>query len=230
MKGMQQTIPLARPMWHPSLARRGRVRSGVSAVSGSSTTGVAIEAPVDPAALSGMLVAVGTARDKGAFADLFRFFAPRLKSYLLRLGSDGASAEEAMQEAMVLIWRKASLYDPAKASASTWIFTIARNVRIDRIRRERRPQFDPNDPALVPDPADVPDASLARSQSREHVREALAGLSAAEREVLQLSFFEELSHSEIAKAIGVPLGTVKSRIRLAFGKLRGSLAEYEGRL
>lgn len=226
---MHQTISFPRPMWHASGSRRERVWSGVGAVSGSGTTEVAVKTPADAAALSGLLVAVGTAQDKGAFAELFRFFAPRLKSFLLRLGSDSAAAEEAMQEAMVLIWRKAALYDPAKAGASTWVFTIARNVRIDRIRRERRPQLDPNDPALVPDPIDEPDASLTRSQSRENIREAMSRLSEPERQVLQLSFFEDLSHSEIAKTLGVPLGTVKSRIRLAFGKLRGSLAAYEGR-
>lgn len=182
----------------------------------------------DAATLSRLLIAVGSAADREAFAELFRHFAPRLKGYLMRLGGDAAAAEEAMQEAMVLVWRKAGQFDPAKANASTWIFTIARNVRIDSFRRERRPELDPDDPALVPDAEEQPDATLAKGQSALRVREAMTRLSEAEQTVLHLSFFEDLSHSVIARKLGVPLGTVKSRLRLAFGKLRGALSDLEG--
>ena len=183
---------------------------------------------VGPAELAELLVAVGVRQDRAAFAELFRHFAPRLKSYLLRLGSDNATAEEAMQEAMVLVWRKAGQYDPARANPSTWIFTIARNVRIDVFRRDKRPELDPDDPALVPDPIEPPDANIARSQSAARLNEALKMLSEAEQAVLRLSYFEELSHSMIAERLGVPLGTVKSRLRLAFGKLRDALSELGG--
>jgi RNA polymerase sigma-70 factor (ECF subfamily) len=181
----------------------------------------------DPAALSQLLVAVGTSQDRSAFAELFRHFAPRLKGYLQRIGGDMAAAEESMQEAMVLVWRKAGQFDPAKANASTWIFTIARNARIDSFRRDRRPELDPDDPALVPDAEEQPDVALAKGQSAVKLKEAMENLSEAEQSVLHLSFFEDLSHSIIAKQLGIPLGTVKSRLRLAFGKLRGVLSELE---
>lgn len=179
----------------------------------------------DAARLSGFLVAVGRDRDRNAFASLFRHFAPRLKSYLLRQNSDPAAAEEAMQEAMVLVWRKAEQFDPSKASASTWIFTIARNARIDAFRRERRPELDPDDPALAPAAAEQPDASITREQAADQLSEAMQDLSEAERTVLYLAYYEDLSHSMIAKRLELPLGTVKSRLRLAFGKLRNALCE-----
>jgi RNA polymerase sigma-70 factor (ECF subfamily) len=179
-------------------------------------------------ALAELLVAVGAQQDRAAFAELFRHFAPRLKSYLMRLGGDASAAEEAMQETMVRVWRRADQYDPEKANPSTWIFTIARNVRIDIFRRERRPELDPDDPALVPEPEAAPDEALAREQSVARVAEAMKTLSDAERSVLRLSFFDGLSHSQIAKQLGLPLGTVKSRLRLSFGKLREALPEYGG--
>jgi RNA polymerase sigma-70 factor (ECF subfamily) len=231
---MLQAVPSAPPLWQPSpFSRAGGLKKAPHnkagrAIAKEAASGETRESTPDAAALSRLLVAVGSTKDKTAFAELFRHFAPRLKGYLLRLGGDAAAAEEAMQEAMVLVWRKAEQFDPAKANASTWIFTIARNVRIDSFRRERRPEFDPDDPALVPDPEEQPDASLARGQSAVMVREALTRLSEAERAVLHLSFFEDLSHSMIATKLGVPLGTVKSRLRLAFGKLRGELSELEG--
>ncbi len=186
------------------------------------------QARADAEALSALLVAVGARQDRSAFADLFRHFAPRLKSYLLRLGADAAGAEETMQEAMVLVWRKAAQFDPGKASASTWIFTIARNARIDAFRKDRRPEIDPDDPALAPDPTEPPDAPLEREQSATKINEAIGRLSHAEQSVLQLAFFEDMSHAMIAKKLGVPLGTVKSRLRLAFGKLRNALPELGG--
>ena len=112
--------------------------------------------------LSALLAAVGAARDRAAFEALFRHFAPRIKAYLLRLGAGSPGAEDLAQEAMLSVWRKAVLFDPAKASAATWIFTIARNLRIDALRRERRPEFDPGDPAFVPDAEPQADVGLAR--------------------------------------------------------------------
>lgn len=178
--------------------------------------------------LSALIRSVAEDRDKAAFAELFRHFAPRLKSYLLRLGSDPGAAEELAQETMVLVWRKAVLYDPAKATASTWIFTIARNARVDAFRRERRPEIDAEDPALVPDSPEPPDEAINREQSAAQLAEAMKTLSEGEKEILHLSFFEDLSHSMIAERLSIPLGTVKSRIRLAFGKLRSALSEAEG--
>jgi RNA polymerase sigma-70 factor (ECF subfamily) len=178
--------------------------------------------------LAAQLRAVAASQDRAAFAALFRYFAPRLKSYLLRLTADPAVAEELTQETMVNVWRKAGQYDPAKATPSTWVFTIARNVRIDLYRREKRPEIDPNDPSLVPDAEILPDESIALEQSAAALTRAIAVLSDGERSVLHLSYFENLSHSVIAKRLGLPLGTVKSRLRLAFGKLREALDTIRG--
>ena len=167
-------------------------------------------------------------RDEAAFDVLFRYFAPRIKSYCLRLGADPSGAEEITQEAMVSIWRNAAQFDPSKASPSTWIFTIARNLTIDRFRKTRRPQFDPNDPALVPDDQPPPYHLVEQTEKQENVRKIMDTLSPNEKNVLMLSFYEDLSHGEISKQLSIPLGTVKSRIRLAFAKIRSTLDAQDG--
>ena len=179
--------------------------------------------PVSPAEMTALLATVGAKRDRAAIEVLFVHFAPRVKSYLLRFGASAALADDLAQEAMLTIWRKAEMFDPAKASASTWIFTIARNLRIDAIRRERRPEFDPNDPALVPDEEVPPDTQMVRDSEDARVRDALTGLSAEQAQVVQMSFFAEKPHSQIAKELGLPLGTVKSRLRLAMARIKAAL-------
>jgi RNA polymerase sigma-70 factor (ECF subfamily) len=166
---------------------------------------------------------VANQRSEAAFSALFRYFAPRIKSYCLRLGVDASGAEEITQEAMVSIWRNAGQFDPAKASPSTWIFTIARNLTIDRFRKGRRPEFDPADPSLVPDEQPSPDRLVEQSEIQERVWRIMESLSLNERNVLMLSFYENLSHGEISKQLSIPIGTVKSRIRLAFAKIRSTL-------
>lgn len=178
----------------------------------------------DAANYNQLLIAVGTTRDRAAFEAVFRHFAPRVKAYLLRLGAGPATAEDLAQEAMLSVWRKAALFDPAKASAATWIFTIARNLRIDAIRRERRPEFDPNDPAFVPEAETQADAGLVRSDDEARLREAIGNLSPEQAQVVELSFFADKPHSLIAKELGLPLGTVKSRLRLAMSRIRGAVA------
>jgi len=167
-------------------------------------------------------------RSETAFDVLFRYFAPRIKSYCLRLGADPSGAEEITQEAMVSIWRNAAKFDPSKASPSTWIFTVARNLSIDRFRRSRRPEFDPDDPALVPEDQPTPDRLVERTETEENVRKIMESLSSNERNVLMLSFYENLSHGEISKQLSLPVGTVKSRIRLAFAKMRSALDAPDG--
>ena len=175
---------------------------------------------------SDILCAVA-AQDKASFADLFRHFAPRVKSYMLRLGSDDSQAEELAQETMATVWRKAGQYDPARAAASTWIFTIARNLRIDAFRRTNRPELDPEDPALVPDAPPQGDAVVEQKQNAARIQAALAELPEEQRQVLHMSFFDEKTHSEIAETLDLPLGTVKSRIRLAFGRVKASIGSAE---
>src|ERR1700761_1154702 len=173
-----------------------------------------------PAQMTKLLIAVGAQRDRAAFETLFVYFAPRVKSYLLKLGAGAALADDLAQEAMLICWRKAQMFDPAKASASTWIFTVARNLRIDAIRREKRPELDPNDPALVPDEEPQADASMMREDDDARIRQALTKLSPDQAQVVQMSFFADKPHSHIAKELGLPIGTVKSRLRLAMARIR----------
>jgi RNA polymerase sigma-70 factor (ECF subfamily) len=178
--------------------------------------------------LSDCIVRIAALQDQAAFETLFRHFAPRLKSYFTRRCGDPAMAEEITQETLVSLWKNAEQFDPAKASAATWIFTIARNLSIDRFRQARRPSFDPNDPAFIPDDEEPPDQKLERAEAEQQVREVINSLSANEKSILMLSFYENHSHGEIAKRLGLPIGTVKSRIRLAFGKLRAALDPQAG--
>ena len=191
--------------------------------------GIALDDPRPKAAeFATCIRQIANDRNEAAFEILFRYFAPRIKSYCLKLGSDASGAEEITQEAMVSIWRNAAQFDPSKASPSTWIFTIARNLTIDRFRKTRRPQFDPNDPALVPEGEPTPDRLIEQTEKQENVRKIMDTLSANERAVLMLSFYENLSHGDISKQLHIPLGTVKSRIRLAFTKIRSTLDAQDG--
>jgi RNA polymerase sigma-70 factor (ECF subfamily) len=160
-------------------------------------------------------------QDQAAFAELFRHFAPRIKAFLMKSGSDAATAEECAQEVMATLWRKAHMFDPARASVATWIFTIARNRRIDALRKQKRPE--PEDltwgPEAEPDQEDV----LTLQQESEKLRQALGELPDAQRELIERAYFGDLSHSEIAAKTGLPLGTIKSRIRLALDRLRHAM-------
>lgn len=177
--------------------------------------------------MSELVLAVAQRQDKQAFGQLFAHYAPRVKSYLVRHGADDAQAEEIVQETMLSLWRKAGLFDPVKASAGTWIFTIARNLRIDAIRKNRRPEFDIEDPAFVPDPEPPADDSMQADQMRLQVRNALKELPEEQASVVRMSFFEDKPHGEIAKLLSLPLGTVKSRLRLAMRRIRVALGENE---
>lgn len=185
--------------------------------------GTETAAAMDSRAMTECLLAVSKDRSREEFAKLFEYFAPRVKAWLMRSGTASGQAEEIAQETLLTVWRKAEMFDPAKASASTWIYTIARNRRIDMFRRNSRPEFDPNDPALVPDPVTPADQTLSEDQTAAALKAAIASLPDDQRTVVQKSFYEDKSHSEIAQDLQLPLGTVKSRLRLAFGRLRQSL-------
>lgn len=166
--------------------------------------------------------------DRDAFARLFAKYAPKVKGYLIRLGARGALAEDLAQDAMVSVWRRAASFDPAKAKASTWIFVIARNAWIDRLRREKvelayRSSVD--EPEESSDEA--PDEATIRMQTEDQIQAALGSLSEEQRQVVRLSFFEDRPHSEIAERLSLPLGTVKSRLRLALIKLRAHWESIE---
>lgn len=181
--------------------------------------------PADRDAQANAMERIAATQDKDAFAELFVYFAPRVKTYLMRLGADDGRAEELAQEVMVTVWRKAGYYDRRQASVSTWIFRIARNRRIDALRRDNKGELDPNEPLLLPEEETPPDDAVSAQQREAHVRAAMADLPAQHIELLKLAFFEGLSHSEIAARLDMPLGTVKSRLRLAFQRLRITLAE-----
>jgi RNA polymerase sigma-70 factor (ECF subfamily) len=166
------------------------------------------------------LAAVARLQDRAAFARLFAHFAPRVKGYLLRLGADRAQAEDLMQDVMLTVWRKAPAYDPKMASPSTWIFAIARNRRIDALRRDKRAGLDPDDPGLQPEPALLPDRMLDAGMWERRLAGAIDGLPPEQAQMLRLAYYEDRSHGDIAQSLRLPLGTVKSRLRLAIGRLR----------
>lgn len=170
-----------------------------------------------------LVLAIAQHRDRDAFAALFEQFAPRVKGYLVRLGLPTAHAEEMAQDVLVAVWRKADLFDPARAGASTWIFRIARNLRLDALRRDRTAAAFEPDLSDSPEPPETPERAALVRQRDDAVRRALADLSPDQVAVLQLSFFQDCPHSEIAEVLGLPLGTVKSRIRLALQRLRTAL-------
>ncbi len=166
-----------------------------------------------------LIEAVALSRDREAFAELFSYFAPRLKAWLIKSGATAAAAEDFAQDAMLTVWRKADLFDARKARAATWIFTIARNRRLDMLRRDARPLPTP-EIELTDAQVQRPDDILSAYQDAERVRDALSRLKPDQAEVLRLAFFMDSPHSEIARQLDLPLGTVKSRIRNAMIKLR----------
>jgi RNA polymerase sigma-70 factor, ECF subfamily len=175
-----------------------------------------------------LIGAIATRQDRAAFAALFEYFAPRIKAFMQRSGVSEANAEELAQETMLVVWRKAALFDAASSGAAAWIFTIARNLRIDAYRRERRGGVIEASDVEIEfqiDDSPQPDSRLATSQSEERVRSVLSKLPADQMRVIELSFFEEKAHADIAQILGIPLGTVKSRLRLAMSRLRILLSE-----
>lgn len=168
------------------------------------------------------ITAIANHGDKAAFAEVFRHFAPRVKGFLIKSGADDGLAEECMQDVMATLWQKAHLYDPARASVATWIFTIARNRKIDLIRKYARPEPEdlPWGPEAAPDQADV----IGLQQDSARLAEAVRSLPEKQRLLIERAYFGDLTHSEIAQETGLPLGTIKSRIRLAMEKLRHAMS------
>ena len=160
-------------------------------------------------------------RDRAAFAALFTHFAPRIKGYLMKSGADATTAEECAQDAMTTLWRKADQFDPTRASVSTWVFTIARNRRIDLLRRARRPE--PEDLSWGPEPEPDQSEVLEMQQENAQLAQAIAQLPQNQRDLIKKAYFGDLSQSEISKLTGLPLGTIKSRIRLALDRLRHTM-------
>jgi RNA polymerase sigma factor (sigma-70 family) len=169
-----------------------------------------------------LVLAVAQSRDRKAFTILFDYYTPRIEAFLLRAGTERGAAEEIAQDVMATLWRKAELFDPNKSSLSTWLYRVARNRRIDRMRRDRHDYKDPFDFGLdLPDDNQLGDDDRLDGAVREGaLRRAVEALPTEQFELVRLAFFDGFSHSEIAERQGLPLGTVKSRIRLAFSRLR----------
>lgn len=202
-------------------------RSGASVTEADAPVAGAAPRSQDPERMTTLLLRLKENQDETVFAELFHFFAPRVKSYMRKLGAPEDQAEELAQESMAMVWRKIHLFDAERAGASTWIFSIARNLRIDAFRRQRRPEVLMNDPTLVPDGPESPEREMDRGQQAAAVRAALATLPAEQARIVHLSFFEDKPHAVIAEQLGIPLGTVKSRMRLAFQRFRKALGEPE---
>lgn len=186
-----------------------------------------VPAPEDGRNYEDLLRAVAQAGDREAYAALFRHFAPRVRAFLVKMGLAPNAAEELAQETLLTVWRKASYFDPARAGAATWIYTIARNLFIDLKRRERHRA------ALAADALDEPvdemsgEHILMGAERDARVRAALSALSEEQATIVKLSFFQEKPHSAIAEELGIPLGTAKSRVRLALGRLRVLLEDLK---
>ncbi|MBX2825958.1 MAG: sigma-70 family RNA polymerase sigma factor [Gammaproteobacteria bacterium] len=174
------------------------------------------------------LIAVGKTRDEAAFADVYAYYAGRVKSFLISKNMNEDTAEELMQEIMLSVWRRAETFDPSKAAASTWIFTIARNRRIDYLRGNSRIEVELDDELLEIESSEpTQEDQVMHDQTATRLEALMAGLSPEQRQVLHLSFFRGQSHGAIASWLDLPVGTVKSRIRLAMQSMRGSLAAQE---
>ncbi len=167
-----------------------------------------------------LLHRVAQSRDRLAFAELFDHFAPRVKSFMMRKGCNAEQAEDLVQEAMIAVWTKAVLFSTDRGSVSTWIFTIARNLWIDRLRREKSQLYTDLEDFDAPDGATGAEENLGRSQEDNYVAQALEQIPVEQRELLILSFVEDVPQSEIAQRLNIPLGTVKSRMRLGYQRMR----------
>ena len=171
------------------------------------------------------LAKVAESQDISSFKKIFDYFSPRLKSFLMRSGADEAIAEEIIQETMTIIWTKADYYDPKVASPSTWIYTIARNKKIDILRKSRKAILEDIDTAILPPVESKADENIEHDQKFEMIAQYLDDLPEDQLNLLKMNFFEEKSHGEISEITRIPLGTVKSRIRLALEKIRGKLEQ-----
>ncbi|MDG1010645.1 MAG: sigma-70 family RNA polymerase sigma factor [Amylibacter sp.] len=172
---------------------------------------------------SAKVLSVRDLKDERAFADLFAHFAPRIKGFLIKSGASAQVAEECAQESMVTVWHKAHLFDPSRASASTWIFTIARNKKIDAFRRAARPE--PEELPWGPEPEPEASDAMVLQQETHKLAQAIEELPQKQRDIVKRAYFGDLSHAELAEQTGLPLGTIKSRIRLALTRLRQTLSE-----
>jgi len=177
--------------------------------------------------MADLLQRIAERADPAAFRELYEAYGPRVKAYMMRQGADAGTAEDLAQETLLTVWRKAALYAGDRGSMTTWVFAIARNLRIDRLRREVPWQELPEGRLTEASSEPLPDEAMAEKERQERVQAALAELPPEQKEVVILAYLEGLSHSEIAERLGLPLGTVKSRMRIAYQKIRQTLESLE---
>ena len=215
----EQTEPREPNAISPTRAARARAGAVLNTGAGSTKLGSKEQKRADD--WVSHVARIRDAQDQAAFAELFRHFAPRVKAFLMKSGADASLAEECAQEVMATLWHKAHMFDPSRATVATWVFTIARNRKIDALRKQKRPEPEdlPWGPEAEPDQEDV----LTLQQETRALGQALAELPDKQRELIERAYFGDLSHSEIAAETGLPLGTIKSRIRLALDRLRHTM-------
>lgn len=196
---------------HPLSQSIGSTRSNV--------VDLKLESSLTNDQLAALIDAIALGKNRDAFARLFEHYAPRLKAFGLKQGVSSAKVEELVQETMLMVWRKSESFDASRGTASNWIFTIMRNKRIDMFRRQKHPEYELDEGMDIIDPDAGPDDQVNAFQERARIREAVNSLPNAQMEIIQKAFFEDKSHGEIAADLDIPLGTVKSRIRLAMARL-----------
>lgn len=233
LKQLKATFAMNAALQAPSFASHNLPGLAFGAISGltvgmvekapASRSALAVSAPASGAAHAQLLVRVGQDRDRAAFVTLFQHFAPRVKSYLMKGGADEATAEEIVQNTFITVWEKADSYSPQKSAASTWIFTIARNKRIDALRRQKFVSPLEDDSAVLDNLAVEAVEAYADPAAIEQLHAAIDTLPKEQAELLRLAFFDDMSHQAISNETDLPLGTVKSRLRLAMDKLRHAL-------
>lgn len=170
---------------------------------------------------------VAQRRDKQAFAEIFEYFGPRLKAFMMRKGADAEQAEDLAQEAMIAVWNKADKYAVSKGGVTTWIFAIARNLRIDRLRRERSALYYDIDDYDEPSSDPISDEVVSTNQEAKIIASALSALPEEQQQIMVMAFMEDRTQAEIAALLDLPLGTVKSRMRLAYRKMSEALKELK---
>ncbi|MDX2024465.1 MAG: sigma-70 family RNA polymerase sigma factor [Deltaproteobacteria bacterium] len=165
------------------------------------------------------LLQIAQTQNKEAFASLFQHYAPRLKSFVMSLGATATVADEVVQESLISVWRRAGQFDPERGSSSAWLFSITRNTFISHVRKQKRHEASPEDPTLASH-NDTPEARAISSQARHNLQEALASLPPEQASVLRSAYIKGQPLRVIAEQQNLPLGTVKTRARLALEKLR----------
>ena len=174
-----------------------------------------------------LIARVASDRDRAAFGQLFQFFGPRIKALLMKSGADQAQAEDLVQDVMLTVWRKVDLYAPERGTVSTWIFTIARNARIDRLRRASSQPYEDVDSLELPSGEKDAEEEAFAGQQADRIADALAALPDEQRRIIELAYVHDIPQSGIAEKLALPLGTVKSRMRLAYAKLRADLEDVK---